>query len=422
MTKETKKKSVKKRNLIIAVICLLIVIFVGWKIYKKAFSDKAFGNQGPTSVAVEIAPVTEGSIIDMGTFSGTLIPKTQFIVAPKISGKLEQLFVDIGDEVQQNQLVAVLEDEEYQQEVIQAEADLQVARANLEESKSALEIAKRDLERAVTLHKKGIQSDSELDAAKALYAAQEAQHKVAQAQLENQEAALKTAQVRLSYTRIRATWEKGTGARYVGERFVHEGAMLSTNTPILSIIELQPITAVIHVTDKDYFRLALDQNVTISSTAFPSKSFTGQVVRIAPLLQETSRQARVEIEIQNPEYHLKPGMFINAQIQFDKHEKTTIIPFSSLVNRNSQQGVFLADLENKKANFVPVKVGIVEGEKAEILEPSQLSGFVVVLGQHLLEDGAGIILAEENTATSQLDPEFIDKSAGPKQDSTGGQL
>ncbi len=422
MTKETKKKSLKKRNLIIATICILIVGFIGWKIYQKALGGRAGGNQGPTSVAVEIAPVTEGSIIDIGTFSGSLIPKTQFTVAPKISGKLEQLFVDIGDKVQQNQLVAVLEDEEYQQEVIQAEANLQVARANLEEANSALEIAKRDLERAVTLHKKGIQSDSELDAAKAQYAAQEARYKVAQAQLENQEAALKTAQVRLSYTRIRATWEKGSNSRYVGERFVNEGAMLSTNTSILSIIELQPITAVIHVTDKDYFRLALNQSVTISSTAFPSKSFPGRVVRIAPLLQETSRQARIEIEIQNPEFLLKPGMFINTRIEFDKHEKTTIIPYSSLVNRNSQQGIFLADLENKKANFVPVKVGIVEGEKAEILEPSQLSGFVVVLGQHLLEDGAGIILPEDNMATAQLNLESLYKPAGPKQDSPGGQL
>ena len=86
-------------------------------------------------------------------------------------------------------------------------------------------------------------------------------YKVALAQQQNRESALETARVRLSYTRIKATWEKGTGTRYVGERFVHEGAMLSTNTPTLSIIELQPITAVIHVTDKDYFRLALEQKV-----------------------------------------------------------------------------------------------------------------------------------------------------------------
>ena len=70
-----------------------------------------------------------------------------------------------------------------------------------------------------------------------------------------EEAALETAKVRLSYTQIRAAWETGGDARYVGERFVNPGAMLSSNTAILSVIELQPITAVIHVTEKDYFRL-----------------------------------------------------------------------------------------------------------------------------------------------------------------------
>jgi len=422
MAKKTKKKGLKTRNLIIASILILIIGYIGWKIYKQAYSGGMSRGQRDVSVAVEVAPVVESSIKNMGTFSGSLIPKTQFTVAPKISGKLEQLLVDIGDQVQPNQLVAVLEDEEYQQQVIQAEADLRVAKANLEEAKSALEIAKRDLERAVTLHDKGIQSDSQLDAAKAQYDAQEARHKVALAQLENRESALKTAKVRLSYTRIKATWEKGTGTRYVGERFVHEGAMLSTNTPILSIIVLQPITAVIHVTDKDYFRLALDQNVTISSTAFLNKNFKGQVIRIAPLLQETSRQARVEIEIQNPEFLLKPGMFINARIEFDRHEQTTVIPYSALVNRDSHQGIFLADLKNMKAKFTPVQVGIVEGEKAEILEPSELSGYVVVLGQHLLEDGTGIILPQDRPEPVNVNPDSSKELSNQKKNSLGGQL
>jgi RND family efflux transporter MFP subunit len=402
---EKKIMGMKPKTLIITVVCVTLIGYLGWKIYQKAFAGRGGWGQRETAVAVEIAPVTQSQIKDMGTFSGSLIPKTQFTIVPKISGKLKQLLVDIGDEVQQDQLVAVLEDEEYQQQVIQAEADLQVTRANLEEAKSSLEIAKRDLERAETLHEKGIQSDSQMDAAKAQHDAQEARYKVALAQLENREAALETARVRLSYTRIKATWEKGAGTRYVGERFVHEGAMLSPSTPILSIIELQPVTAVIHVTDKDYFRLAPEQKVTISSNAFQDKAFAGRVVRIAPLLQETSRQARVEVEIQNPEFLLKPGMFINAQIEFGIRDQTTVIPYAALVNRDAKQGVFLVEIETMKAKFVPVRVGIVESEKAEILEPNPLTGFVVVLGHHLLEDGTGVILPESVTQPVQAAPD-----------------
>jgi len=373
------------------------------------------------AVAVEIAPIEKGAIRDAAQFSGTLIPKSQFTVAPKISGRLNQLLVDIGDLIRRNQLVAVLEDEEYQQQVIQAEADLRVARANLEEAKSSLEMAKRDLERARTLHQKGIQSDSQLDAVVAQYDAQEARYKVAVAQLSNREAALETARVRLSYTQIKASWEKGSETRYVGERFADAGAMLSPNTPILSIINLQPITAVIHVTDRDYFRLQAEQQATITSSAFSGKTFLGRVVRIAPLLKETSRQARVEIEIQNHEELLKPGMFITMMIEFSRREETAVVPFSALVNRNGQQGVFLADIENKKAHFQPVQVGIIEGARAEILEPSLISGYVVTLGQNLLEDGVGIILPSSAPLPPETQAEPPGKQAKVKKTSPGGK-
>jgi RND family efflux transporter MFP subunit len=417
--RELKSKISRKKTQIIIAVVFLVLGYIGWRVYKTAFGAKGPGaGQKGASVAVEIAPVERGSIKDVGQFSGTLIPKSQFTIAPKISGKLNQLLVDIGDTVRRNQLVAVLEDEEYQQQVIQAEADLRVARANLEEAKSSLEIAKRDLERARTLHQKGIQSDSQLDAVLAQHDAQNSRYKVALAQLANKEAALEASKVRLSYTRIKASWEKGNDIRYVGERFVNEGAMLSPNTPVLSIIELQPITAVIYVTDKDYFLLKAEQKVTITSSAFSGKTFTGRVVRIAPLLKETSRQARVEIEIQNPEGLLKPGMFINTQIEFARREETTVIPLRALVSRNGQQGIFLADIENKKAYFKPVKVGVVEGERVEILEPTSISGYVVTLGQHLLEDGTTIILPRNAPPSSEEKAENSQKPARREEDSS----
>lgn len=421
MKTKLKNKIVKRKTpLIIAIVVVILGLF-GWRVYQTVFMAKknpGMGQRG-ISVAVEIAPVERSFIIDMGQFSGTLLPKSYFTIVPKISGRLKQLLIDIGDPVRRDQLVAVLEDEEYQQQTIQAEADLRVARANLEEAKSSLEIARKDLERARTLHQKGIQSDSQLDAVVAQSDAQEARYKVAVAQLANKEAALEASRVRLSYSRIKASWEKGSDIKYVGERFVDEGAMLSPNTPILSIIELQPITAVIYVTERDYFRLKTGQKAMITSSAFSGITFSGQVVRIAPLLKETSRQARVEIEIQNPEGLLKPGMFINTQIEFARREEATVIPVTALVNRNGQQGIFLADIENRKANFRAVKVGIVEGERVEILEPSLISGYVVTLGHHLLEDGATIILPPNLPPSSEVNAKTFRKPTTGEKNSPG---
>ncbi len=394
MVRDVFRKLFTKKYRAFTIVALLFLAFLGWQIVRRVISAGAGAatNQRGAAVAVEIGEIERGSIRDVGTFSGNLIPKSYFTVIPKISGRLKELRVDIGDRLTRGQLVAVLEDEEYQQQVIQAEAGMGVAKANLDEAKSSLELATRDLERAGTLHTKGILADSELEAAAARFGTQEARHKVAVAQMDNIRAALETAKVRLSYTRIRAAWEKGRDVRFVGERFVNEGAMLSSNTPILSVIELQPITAVIHATEKEYFRLKNGQAVVLTSGAFPGRAFEGRVARIAPLLKETSREARVEVEIDNLDGALKPGMFVNARIEFANKPDATIVPTSALVNRGVLQGLFLADLENKKAVFQPATVGIVEGDRAEIVEPARLKGYVVTLGHHLLEDGTPIIL------------------------------
>ncbi|KPJ63930.1 hypothetical protein AMJ44_13705 [candidate division WOR-1 bacterium DG_54_3] len=395
----------KKKTMLIG-ITAVFVILIGWQVYQKAFKG---GSQSGVEriaipVAVEITAIKKATIRDVGNFTGTLIPKSQFVIAPKVSGRLEKLMVNIGDRVKRGQLIAVLDDEEYSQQLIQAQSDLKVAQANLEESLSSLNVAERELERVQELHKKGIAADSELDSAKGIYTAQGSRYKVALAQVANREAALKAAQVRLSYTKIIASWETKGGFRVVGERFVYEGAMLMMNTPILSILEIDPLIAVIHITDKDYFRIKKGQSATINTDALPGKSVPGKIARIAPLLQETSREARVEIEILNPGEIFKPGMFINAQIEFTTHIEATVVPVSAVVKRDNLQGIFLADIENKKAQFVPVKIGIADGELAEIVEPRAFSGFVVTMGQHLLVDESPIILPEKETGTTTAKP------------------
>jgi RND family efflux transporter MFP subunit len=376
------------------IVAALFLVFLVWQIIARLPGGGQQGGPRGAAVAVEIAAVERGGIRDIGTFSGTLIPKSYFTIVPKISGRIKELYVDIGDRLTRGQLVAVLEDEEYQQQVIQAGADLGVAQANLDEARSAKEMAQKEFDRAKALHAKGILSDAEIEAAQSAFSTRDARYKVTVAQIANQQAALETAKVRLSYTRIRAAWETGGDVRYVGERFVNPGAMLSSNTAILSVIELHPITAVIHVTEKDYFRLKTEQLVVITSSAFAGREFQGRVSRVAPLLKETSREARVEIGVDNADGTLKPGMFVNARIEFANKTGATIVPTSALVNRGALQGLFLADLEAKKAVFQPATVGIVEGDRAEIIEPAQLVGYVVTLGHHLLENGTALILPE----------------------------
>jgi RND family efflux transporter MFP subunit len=396
---------VKKRKVILIAVIIVIIGLIGWQIIQKVIQSSQGSDfeRGAMPVAVEVEPVKKSIIRDLGNFTGSLVPRSQYMVAPKIAGRLEKLMVNIGDWIERNQLIAVLDDEEYSQQVRQAEADLQVANANLEESKSSLDVAKREWERVQELHKKGISADSELDSVKGAYSTQEARYKVAQAQVSHRQASLEAANVRLSYTQIRASWEKGADRRVIGERLVDEGAMLTPNSPILSILEINPLLAVIHITDKDYFRVKRGQTAVISTDALPGKTVSGEIIRIAPLLKETSREARIEIEVPNLEGILKPGMFINVQIEFATLEEATVVPVSSIVKRDNQQGIFLVDMENKIARFVPVKIGISNNELAEIIEPASLSGLVVTLGQHLLAHGSPIILPQASSPQAKTD-------------------
>jgi len=408
-----------KKKISLISIAIIVVALIGWQVYQRAFKSRKKPGMMSMSipVAVEISPVDKTQIRDLGLFTGTLFPKSQFMIAPKISGRLEKLLVHIGDWVKRDQLIAILDAEEYAQEAAQAQANVQVAQANLEEAHSSLEIAKRGLERLQALHKKGLASDSELDAAQASYKAQDAKRKVAVAQVAHKEAALKAAQIRLSYTQIRASWQNGYNRRVVGERFVDEGALLTPNAPILSILEIDPVIAAIHLTDKDYFRVQKGQRAVVTSDAFPGKAFSGKIARIAPLLKETSREARIEIEVPNPDKLLKPGMFINTQIEFTNKNDATVIPVSAVVKRGDRQGVFLVDMQNKIAKFTPVRLGIVSGDRAEVIEPASLSGFVVTLGQHLLRNGGPISLppSRQEASGASLPDSKSTKDSGQQQ-------
>jgi hypothetical protein len=86
-------------------------------------------------------------------------------------------------------------------------------------------------------------------------------------------------------------------------------------------------------------------------------------------------------------------MFVRTRVEFARHENATLIPLPALVRRNDKDGIFIADLQNLKARFVPVMTGIFSGELVEIIEP-EISGLAVTMGNHLLEDGSDITMSE----------------------------
>ena len=368
----------------------------GWLISRQLQDHEKTPKRGGTSrsAPVETAVIETGPIVLKRSFSGTLEPLADFVVAPKVSGRIEKLLVNISDTVQKGQVVGELDNAEYVQAVAQAQADLVVAKANLTKAKSALEISDRELERTRKLLKRGIASDSEFDVLKADQLAKKAQLQVAQAQLTKAASSLETAKIRLGYTRINASWSGADGDRIVAERYYDEGQTVAANQPLLLIVELNPILGVVYVTEKDYAHLRPGQTVSLTTDAYLDAAFFGRIDRIAPIFQKTTRQARVEMIIENPGHRLKPGMFVRATVVLKRVSETTIVPEQAVVIRDNNPGVFVVSEDGKSVIWRAVKLGIREGARVQV-EGEGLSGRVVTLGQQLLKSGSAITIPEK---------------------------
>ncbi len=346
------------------------------------------------AIPVEVAPIERGPLELRRTFSGALEAPAQFVISPKVGGRVERLAVNLGDIVLRGQLVAELDNDEYVQATAQAIAELSVAKANLVEARSTLEIAIRELERIGRLRQRGVASEANLDTARANQLAKQARLEVAKAEMARAEAALETARIRQGYTRITADWSNGSSSRVVAERYVDEGETVSANTPLLRIVELDPVTGIIFVTERDYGRLQPGLAVSLSTDAYPGLVFKGFVDRIAPVFREATRQARVEISVANPEHRLKPGMFIRATIVLDRVAEAIIVPEQALASRNNRTGIFVVSEGGRSALWREVQVGIRDGERVQVLGGG-LSGRVVTLGQQQLDDGSAINIPGE---------------------------
>ncbi len=368
----------------------LLLLALGWRIVLLVLAS----GQTPASrsaqapVAVQVEAVRREGIRDIRELTGTIFPAYQYVVAPKVAGRIMDIGVRIGDWVEADQVVARLDDAEFQQALLEAQANLRIAQANLAEARSQFALAEQELARVRSLQEKGISSSAELDAAATSFDALESRINLAEAQVQQRQAALTSARIRLGYTVLHAS-KPG----YVGERFVDPGSMLAPNAAVVSIIGIDTVIVRTTVIERIYGQVQAGQPATITVDAFPGQRFAGQVARLAPELREASRVARMEVEVPNAGQQLKPGMFSRVELVLMEKESAQIVPAPALVHRQGVRGVFAVDEGGDTARFISVTVGVETAERIEIITP-HIAGKVVTLGHHLLQDGTPVLLPD----------------------------
>src|SRR5581483_836267 len=207
-----------------------------------------FGSNQPP--LVEAGTVTKGMITEQLWLVGSLKPKSQVEVLPKVTGKLQRILVDVGDMVREGQLIAELEGDELEQQVLRAEAALAVAEATLAQRNAELENARADGERAAQLAAEGLMSVQARQTAETRTRVVEAQLKTAEAQMRQAQADLAELKIRQQQTKITSPL---TG--WVGKRYVDPGALLGPNTPIVSVLQLSSLITEVRVPEQSLSKL-----------------------------------------------------------------------------------------------------------------------------------------------------------------------
>ena len=346
-------------------------------------------------VAVAVARIEERDLVERRRFTGSIEGADRIEITPRVGGRVAKVFVNLGDRVESGDPLLQLDTEEFEQDVAQAAAELEVAEASLAEALASRDATRRELQRTRELRDQGIASRSELEGAETEVALAQTRVALAESQIRQRRSALRTREIQLSYTRIAAGTDDST--RWVAERHVDPGAVISANETALALVRLQPVRAILAVTEADYGRLSPGQAARVYTAAYPDAGFAGTIARIAPEFRPGSRQARVEVEIPNERNQLRPGMFVEAAITLGERNAVLAIPRDAIIQRETGPTLFSVDRsgERPRARRHQAVIGVRDGNWIELLEPDlPPRAEVVILGQHLLADGTPLRLTD----------------------------
>ena len=279
------------------------------------------GSRGPRPpITVELTPVIRKDMIDTVTVVGNLIGAATVDAVPRGQGRLDAVYVKLGDPVRHGQALAKIEDRELVEQIKQAEATLNVSQATIRQRQADLKLAQNNMERSKSLFERDLLPRQTFDDTDARYQAAVAQLELAEAQMAQSKARLDELKINLSNTVITSPVDG-----FVGKRTLDPGASVGVNTSFISVVDIRTVRLVINVVERDLRRITQGTAVAIEVDAYPGETFNGRVARVAPILDPATRTAQVEIEVPNPGYRLKPGMYARARFTVEEHRNALVV-------------------------------------------------------------------------------------------------
>src|SRR5256885_9639821 len=358
--------------------------------------DETNASAQPAVVDVATASAIMRQLPQFFEATGSLTGDQQTDVAPSVAGKVVAIGVDLGSYVKRGQMIVRLDDVDAKLRVQQAQAQLEQAKAALRQAEEkagvrtgqssdpnkvpevanarvALELAEKNLRRADKLIESGDVSRSAYDQQKAqrdqLKEAYESALSLARqnfaavgtarANVANAESQLGLAQRNLSYSLVYSPIDG-----YVAERTADLGEYVSPSAKVATILRINPLRVRIDIAEQAIPTVNVGQSVSVTTSAWPDRNFSGRIARISPNVTPTSRTLTVEAEIENGSGALKPGQFATVRILQSRAQPAVLVPSRAVRTESGVSRVFV--IKDGRAHERLVQVGQTEGDLVEI--------------------------------------------------------
>ncbi|SMO67121.1 efflux RND transporter periplasmic adaptor subunit [Gracilimonas mengyeensis] len=306
-------------------------------------------------VPVEVSHVSRGNISAYYANTATLEAEQEATVVSKVRGIVNKIYVEEGDVVQEGQVIAKIEDEQYRIEAARAEATLNRLKSEYERNKQLFE---RNLVSAETFQN-------------------------AQYEYESQKAEYELAQLNLEYTSIESPI-----SGVVSERYVKRGNMVTSDEQVYHITDFSPLQAILHVPEHEMSKIRKGQSAQLQVDAHPGETFAGHVERISPIVDSETGTFKVTVYVDETKDLLRPGMFGRVKIVYDTRQNTRMIPKSAVISEDLSKSVYV--IRDSLAFKKSIQTGYTNGLNIEVVEGLDDGETVVTIGQGSLQDSSKV--------------------------------
>jgi multidrug efflux pump subunit AcrA (membrane-fusion protein) len=346
----------------------------------------ANATRGPKPVKAKVLTVAHKEIRRDVLSVGSLFPYDEVAVSSEVEGKVERVLVDVGDKVDKGQGLVKVLPVELELGADQQRAAYEQTRARLgvpeggddlrdpadaaevKRAQAALEDAQQKYERSRSLFDEGLISKWTYDEAEANYKSAKAAYDLARQSVENLRAELqaKRAGLRLAEKKLSDAVIRAPFAGHVKARMVTQGQYLRVQTPVMVIVNTDPLRVRLKVPEKVAGWISVEQPVSVTVEAYPGRTFTGTVSRMSPSVDTETRTLELEALLRNGEGLLKPGFFARATIASGQMESVLTVPHDAVRYVFGVYKVYTVDGKTLKEQ--EIKLGERNGDEVEVVE------------------------------------------------------